>query len=511
MMQIPMSETEFPPVRRVVILGGGSAGWMAAAALSRVLATQVQFHLVESDEIATVGVGEATIPQIRHFNGALGLDEAEFVRQTQATFKLGIEFVNWGRPGDRYVHSFGLVGQDLGLVPFHHYWLRARRSGQAGDLADYAVNTLAARQGRFAPELHTPGQAPQAVFFAYHFDAGLYAAYLRRRSEAQGVIRHEGRVVEVVQRTHDGHIEALVLASGERVEGDLFIDCSGFRGLLIEETLKTGFDDWSHWLPVDRALAVPSESVGPPVPYTRATAHGAGWQWRIPLQHRVGNGHVYCSRDISDDEAAATLLSHVEGRPLAEPRLLRFTTGKRRKLWHKNVVAMGLASGFLEPLESTSLYLVQSSIARLLQFFPHAGCSAVDIEAHNRLADEEFERIRDFIILHYKATARDDTAFWRRCRDMEVPEPLARKLDLFRSSGRILRAPQDIFTEGSWLQVMVGQGLQAAGHHPLADQLTDAETGHFLAQLRESVARQVASLPLHQDFIREHCAATPPR
>lgn len=502
-----MSEFSQAPVRRIVILGGGSAGWMAAAALSKVLMGQVELHVVESEEIGTVGVGEATIPQIRQFNAGLQLDEAEFVRQTQATFKLGIEFVNWGGLVDRYMHSFGAVGQDLGMVAFQHYWLKARRDGRADDLSAYVLNTLAARAGRFAPEAHAPGLPPAPLHFAYHFDAGLYAAYLRRLSEAAGVRRHEGRVVDVRQRAHDGFIESLQLASGEVIEGDLFIDCSGFRGLLIEEVLKTGYVDWSQWLPMDRAVAVPCESAGPPPPYTRATAHGAGWQWRIPLQHRVGNGHVYCSRFISDDEATAVLLGNLEGRPLADPRPLRFTTGKRRQLWHKNVVAMGLASGFLEPLESTSLYLVQSGISRLIQFFPHAGFSQADIDAHNRQADEEFERVRDFIILHYKATERDDSPLWRHCRDMAVPESLQHKLDLFRHTGRILRAPQDIFTEVSWLQVLQGQRLQPRAYHPLADLLSADEAAHFVAGVGDAVRRQVASLPLHQDFIRAHCAA----
>jgi tryptophan 7-halogenase len=506
-----MLENSVSPVRRIVILGGGSAGWMAAAALSKVLMGRVAIHLVESEEIGTIGVGEATIPQIRHFNAALELNETEFVRKTQATFKLGIEFVNWGRKGESYIHSFGQVGQDLGMVAFHHYWLKMQRQGRAHGLCDYAVNTLAARAGRFAPEVHAEGSQSVPVFFAYHFDAGLYAAHLRQISEASGVRRHEGKVAEVIQRVSDGHVESLLLDSGEHIEGDLFIDCSGFRGVLIEQTLRTGYDDWSHWLPMDRAVAVPSLSNCPPTPYTRSTAHAAGWQWRIPLQHRMGNGHVYCSQFISDDEATAVLVNNLDGERLAEPRLLRFRTGKRRKLWNKNVVAMGLASGFLEPLESTSLYLVQSSISRLIQFFPHSGISIPDIEAHNRLADEEFERIRDFIILHYKATQRDDSPLWRQCRDMPVPEQLQQKLDLYRSTGRILRSHLDIFTEVSWLQVMEGQGLRPKAYHPLADLLNEDEAAHFLGTLRARVQQQVAGMPLHEDFIRTHCAAEPVR
>ncbi len=494
-------------VREVVIVGGGSAGWMVAAALAQVLEGQVRIQLLESDEIGTVGVGEATIPQMRLFNGALGIDEHDFVRATQGTYKLGIEFVDWGQRGERYLHSFGSVGQDLGLVPFHHYWVKMLRQGRAQPLGHYALNTVAALAGRFAPQAQAPGLPTVATAYAYHFDAGLYARYLRRTSEAKGVVRTEGRIADVQLRPGDGHVQAVVLADGRRVEGELFIDCSGFTGLLIERALHTGYEDWSHWLPCDRAVAVPCERTGPPEPYTRATARGAGWQWRIPLQHRIGNGHVFCSRHISEDEATAQLMAHLDGRPLAEPRPLRFVPGKRRKLWHRNVVAVGLASGFLEPLESTSLYLVQSSISRLLQFFPTLDFDPLNTAEHNRQADAEFERVRDFIILHYHLTRRDDTPFWTRVRKMELPATLTEKLALFRSTGRLFRAPSDIFSEVSWLQVLVGQGLVPQAHQPLADVLSDDEAAFFLANIERGVAQHAGAMPRHADYLAAHCAA----
>jgi len=506
-MQSDTTSASDAAISTIVIVGGGSAGWMAAAALAKMLEGSKTIRLVESEEIGTVGVGEATIPQMRLFNAALGLDEAEFVRATQGSFKLGIEFVNWGALGERYIHAFGNVGQDLGMVPFHHYWLKMRRLGRADALADYTLSNVAARAGRFAPLVRALGLPDMPLAYAYHFDAGLYARYLRGYSEKLGVRRSEGKVARVELRPADGHVQALLMENGERIEGDLFIDCTGFRGLLIEQALQTGYEDWSHWLPCDRALAVPTENVGPPPPYTRSTAGRAGWQWRIPLQHRTGNGHVYCSRFISDDEASAELLAQVEGRPLAEPRPLRFVTGKRKKLWNKNVVAMGLASGFLEPLESTSIYLVQSAISRLIQFFPSRGFNAVDIAEHNRLADEEFERVRDFIILHYHQTTRTDSPFWQHCRTMEVPAELRAKIALFRSAGRLLRGPQDIFNEVSWLQVMVGQGLQPQGYHPMADLLNADEGAYFLGNIKAGIARQVAGLPSHGEYLQRYCKA----
>jgi tryptophan 7-halogenase len=493
-------------IEKIIIVGGGSAGWMAAAALSNVLENGTQIRLIESDEISTVGVGEATIPQMRLFNGALGIDEDDFVRRTSGTFKLGIEFVNWGRVGDRYLHSFGDVGQGLGLIAFHHYWTRLHLAGKAPSLEPYTLNTVAAKQGKFARSVHAQQLPPMNVAHAFHFDAGLYARYLREYSEARGVARTEGKIVNTELRAADGFIEAIILENGERVPGDLFIDCSGFRGLLIEQALRTGYEDWTHWLPCDRAVAVPCENTGPPAPYTRSTALAAGWQWRIPLQHRVGNGYVFSSQHISEDEATAELLANLDGRPNAEPRTIRFKTGKRKKLWNKNCVAIGLASGFLEPLESTSIYLVQSSISRLLQFFPTKSFDPVDIDEHNRHADAEFECIRDFIILHYKATERNDSTLWNYCRNMEIPDGLALKIKLFQSSGRLFRAHADLFSEVSWLQVLQGQRIKPGSYHPLADQLTDDEASYFLASIESGIARQVRGMPTHADFIARNCA-----
>jgi tryptophan halogenase len=495
-------------LRSITIIGGGSAGWMAAAALADNFPDgALQIRLVESEEIGIVGVGEATIPHMVAFNAALGIDSDDFVRHTQGSFKLGIEFVNWGQRGERYFHTFGGVGQDIGLLPFHHLWTKAAAAGHARPLADYAISALACAQGRFAREAAAPGGPPQPLAHAFHFDAGLYARYLRRVAEANGVQRIEGRIVGTELRGDNGFVEAVVLEGGRRVEGDLFIDCSGFRGLLIEQALHTGYEDWSHWLPCDSAVAVPCATAGPPTPYTRATAHAAGWQWRIPLQHRIGNGHVYCSRYISQDEATAVLMSNLDGQALAEPRPLRFVTGKRRRHWHRNVVAMGLASGFMEPLESTSIYLVQASIARLLQFFPDRSFDARLIDEHNRQSDREWERIRDFLILHYHLTRRDDSAFWRACRSMAVPEAVNHAIELFSRQGRIVRQPGDLFTEPSWLQVMHGQGLTPAAWHALANQFSVEECSGFLANVHTQLAAAAAALPTHQAYIAQHCAA----
>jgi len=493
-------------VKRIVILGGGSAGWMTAAALAQAFQGSRSIRVVDSDAIGTVGVGEATIPQMRSFNHAIGLEEEEFLRRTKATFKLGIEFVDWGQLGERYLHTFGGVGRDMGLVAFHHFWVRMRNQGRAEPLEAYALNSLACEAQRFAPEARPPhlDGPPVPLSYAYHFDAGLYAATLRQISEARGVRRTEGRVRQVLQRPGDGFVTALVMESGEQIEGDLFIDCSGFHGVLIEDALHTGYDDWTHWLPCNRAVAVPCASVQPLTPFTRSTARSAGWQWRIPLQHRIGNGHVFSSEHLSEDEATATLLANLDGPALAEPRTLRFTTGKRKQMWNKNVVAVGLASGFLEPLESTSLYLVQSSISRLIQFFPHADFNQADIDEHNLQADEEFERIRDFIILHYHLTRRDDSPFWRHVRTMEVPETLRRKMQAFERAGHLHPLARDLFADPSWLQVMVGQGLMPRRHHPLADQLTDAECDFFLKHVHRHLAGIAQSLPHHADYVARY-------
>lgn len=494
---------------RIVIVGGGTAGWMAAAALSWFNEIGYQIELIESEDIGTVGVGEATIPGIIQFNQALKIDEDDFLRATQGTFKLGIEFVDWGKRGQRYMHAFGTVGRDLGLVTFHQYWLKARQLGIAKDLAAYALNNMAGLAGRMQRVTPAPGSHVPAMPYAFHFDAGLYAAYLRRGAEARHVKRTEGKVVDVRLHSDNGHVDSVLLENGTVVHGDFFIDCSGFRGLLIEEALHTGYEDWSHWLPCDRALAVPCASAKPPTPYTRATARSAGWQWRIPLQHRIGNGHVYCSHYISEDEACGQLLANLDGEALADPRPLKFVTGKRKKMWHRNVVAMGLAGGFMEPLESTSIHLIQSAITRLLKLCPGHGFAEADADEFNRQSDLEYERIRDFIILHYKATERDDTPFWRMCRDMPVPETLKRKINLFRGNGHLFHEAGDLFTEVAWLQVMIGQGIMPSGFHPLANQLDTADLAEFLTLVETVISREVGKMPSHADFIAGHCAATP--
>jgi tryptophan halogenase len=495
-------------LRRVVIVGGGTAGWMTAAALSKVLRDTVKVTLVESDEIGTVGVGEATIPMIRRFNQVLEIDEDDFLRKTQGTFKLAIEFVDWGAVGERYMHGFGRFGQELWPVEFEQYWLRMHLQGKAGDLAEYSITRSAALKNRFMRARPDLGNSPLAdVAHAFHFDAGLYARYLRGHAEGRGVDRVEGRIVDVTLNGFTGHVESILLDGGRRVEGDLFIDCSGFRGLLIEQVLRSGYEDWTHWLPCDRAVAVPCASASPLLPYTRATARTAGWQWRIPLQHRIGNGHVYCSRFISDDEATATLMANLDGEALAEPRPLRFTTGIRKKAWNRNVVAVGLSSGFMEPLESTSIHLIQTSIARLISFFPDREFRQVDIDEYNRQTRDEFEQIRDFLILHYHATRRDDTPFWRHCRTMEVPASLQRRMELFRSRGRIFREGLELFSEVAWLQVIHGQGLRPAACHPLAQARSEQELAEYLESVRSVIAKCVEVMPTHEQFIAENCAA----
>jgi tryptophan 7-halogenase len=496
-------------IRNIVIVGGGTAGWMAAATFAKVFEGRFSVRLIESEEIGTVGVGEATVPHLKRFNQILEIDEAEFVRETRGTFKLGIQFVDWARIGDSYIHGFGDIGFDYGLLPFHQYWLKAHHEGRTGPLDEYSLNTLAAIRGKFMTSASdAPPNSPLAnIAYAYHFDAGLYAKYLRRYAEKRDVRRTEGKVVEVVQRPSDGFIEAVVLASGERIEGDLFIDCSGFRGLLIEQTLHAGYEDWSHWLPCDRAVAIPCENVGPPTPYVRCTARAAGWTWRIPLQHRTGNGYVYSSAHISDDEATATLLKQLDGKPLADPRVLRFTGGQRRRPWDKNVVAIGLASGFLEPLESTSIYLIQSGIARLVNLFPDEGFSPVVVDRYNAQAAFEIERIRDFIILHYCATERDDTPFWRYCRSMDIPRPLAETIALFRDSGRFFRNAEEMFALTSWVEVMIGQRILPRRWHPVVDLMPEDKLLELTEGVRKVIAHCVDAMPRHDQFIARHCAA----
>jgi len=495
------------PIARIAIIGGGTAGWMAAAALARVLGPQgPAITLVESEEIGTVGVGEATIPPIQAFNALLGIDEDSFVRATQGTFKLGIEFVDWLRPGHRYFHPFGVHGVDRGAVPFEAMWQRLRMAGEAAPLEAYSICAAAARAGRFMrPQ---PGNTPLAhIGYAFHFDAALYARFLRSHAEAQGVVRQEGRVVEVARDARPERIAAVVLADGTRIAADLFIDCTGFRGLLIGETLGAGFEDWGHWLPNDRAVAVPTAPAGPPAPFTRSTAHGAGWQWRIPLQHRTGIGHVYASRHISDDEATATLLAHLDGEPLAEPRLLRFRTGRRDRFWIGNCVALGLASGFMEPLESTSIHLIQAGIARLLEMLPTRAFEAADIRRYNRLMAAEFESIRDFLILHFHATERRDTPYWRQLAAMPIPDSLAERIAIYDRTGRVFREADELFTKTSWLAVMDGQGLHPGAYDPIAAGIPIEELRARLDRIATVTRVAVGHIPAHADFIARHCAA----
>lgn len=514
MADLPISSHGSAPseaIRSIVIVGGGTAGWMAASLLARLLPHGTAVRLIESEDIGTVGVGEATIPQIRLFNQALGLDENAFIAATQATLKLGIEFQNWGRVGESYIHAFGLVGMDLGIVPFHHYWLRARAqglvSGDAADLWAYCPNAAVARAERFERLSDIGGGRLGSLGYAFHFDAGLYARFLRQYAEQRGVIRTEGVVVGHGLDAQTGHVRHLILSSGEQVAADMFVDCSGFRGLLIEQALHAGYEDWSDMLPANRAWAVPSENTRPPRPYTQSIARDAGWQWRIPLQHRTGNGHVFSTEFISEDEARHQLLTHLEGRPLAEPRLLRFVTGRRKLVWKHNVLALGLASGFLEPLESTSIHLIQSCLARFVAMFPSRGFDAREIAEYNRQTALEFERIRDFLVLHYTATERQDSTFWRHCRALERPDSLTSRLDLWASHGRIYRQPEDLFHDPAWLQVLVGQGIMPRGYHPFADSLSAPDLVEFLANIRAVIARTIAPMPSHQAWLGANARA----
>lgn len=502
--------TQAEPLRskplRIVIAGGGTSGWMVAAAMAHFLEGGFHVSLVESDEIGTVGVGEATIPQIRLFNDALGLDENAFLAATQGTFKLAIEFVGWRKPGERYMHAFGDVGRDVGMLPFHQNWVRAKHEGIAQDVSAYSLNNLAALDNRMQRGAARTAKMLPDMPYAFHFDAGLYARYLRRFAEARGVARTEGKIVEVRRNGESGDVSSLRLDNGAEIAGDVFIDCTGFRGLLIEETLKAGYEDWTHWLPCNRALAVPSERAKDFTPYTRSTAHSAGWQWRIPLQHRTGNGIVYSSDYLSDDEAASRLLAGLDGQALADPRPIKFVTGKRREMWKNNVIAVGLASGFMEPLESTSIHMIQSAISRILKLLPGRTTTQADRDEYNRQSDFEYERIRDFLILHYIANERDEP-FWKACRERPIPETLAHKLRLWRGNGHITREHEELFTEVGWFQVLVGQGIVPTGTHPIANSISKADLQEYMDVIAKLNAREVAQMPDHEAFVAQHCAA----
>lgn len=487
----------------IIIAGGGTAGWMTAAALSR-FAPHCSITLVESDAIGTIGVGEATIPQIHLFNSALGFDEAQFVRETKATFKLGIEFDGWLRPGASYMHAFGSIGQGIGLLPFQHYWMRAAQAGFAKPLQRFSLNELAARSMRMQRGRRTE-KSPEMPY-AYHFDASLYAAYLRKIAEGQGVKRIEGMIAQVERDGESGDIAALLLQGGEKISGDFFIDCSGFRALLIAGALGTEFDDWSHWLPCDRAVAVPCEGGGDFTPYTRSIARQSGWQWRIPLQHRIGNGHVFSSAHISDDEATAILLANLDGEPTADPRPIRFTTGMRRQHWHRNCLAIGLSAGFMEPLESTSIHLIQSAISRFLAMLPAGKSDPAMVDEFNRQSTFEWTRIRDFLILHYWANAREGEPFWDNVRHMELPDTLMRKIAQWRASAFIHREHEELFTEVGWLQVLIGQAIIPDSYNPIANQLPLDDLRAFLDQYEQFCVEEVRQMPRHLDFVQNFAA-----
>lgn len=486
--------------KRVVIAGGGTAGWMTAAAMGKVLEKVCDVTLIESDAIGTVGVGEATIPTLVTYNRLIGVDEAKWMAAVRGTFKLGIAFENWTDVGHRYIHSFGITGKDHWTAGFQHFWHRGRELGVAREFGDYCLELVAGEQERFA---HLPDLG---LNYAYHIDATAYAALLRQLAESHGVKRREGKIAEV-RRAENGDIDSLLMDDGSVIEGDLFIDCTGFRALLIEGALGVGYEDWTHWLPCDRAFAVQTKSDRHPRPYTRSIAHEAGWRWQIPLQHRTGNGTVFCSKYMSEDEARAKLLADVEGEVLTEPRLIRFRTGTRRAHWHRNCIAIGLSSGFIEPLESTSIHLIQRSVMRLMQMFPRGPVHQPDVDEFNRQTAYETEHIRDFIILHYHLTNRTDTPFWRHVRSMDVPESLRHRMRLFAETGRVFRANDELFAENSWTQVMLGQGITPASHHPVADVMNEDEVKRFLDYIIENVNRTAAGLPKHGDYLARYCPA----
>jgi tryptophan halogenase len=494
-----------PLLKNIVIAGGGTAGWMTAAALSSLLGPdKLSITLIESEEIGSIGVGEATIPDIINFNHLLGIDEADFIRETSATFKLGIEFIDWGRKGERYIHPFGGHGVDMNGYDFHQYWLCSRAAGNPHPIDDYSLCAVAARHGRFTHPDPNPRSVLSHIRYAYHFDASLYARYLRAYAEKRGVRRVEGKIRTVVQAPETGHITQLDLEDGRSVEGEFFFDCSGFRSLLLGQALGVGHIDWSHWLPCNSALAVPSAHSGSLTPYTRVTAKASGWQWRIPTQVRTGNGHVYCRDFISDDEAASVLLSGLDGEALASPRTIRFTAGHRQTFWKKNCIAIGLSAGFLEPLESTSIYLIQEGISRFISLFPDSTLSDVLREEYNRHMKTEFEQVRDFIILHFKATKRDDSPFWDYCRNMTIPDSLTHKIDLFRHGGRAFRYEDELFSRSSWVAVFLGQNIAPDSCDPVIASLPANEVMASVESMRTAIEQATRQMPTHEEILKRY-------
>ena len=499
-------------IENVIIVGGGTAGWMAAAALSRLRAgRQVAITLIESEEIGTVGVGEATIPPFLDFNKLLEIDEREMLAAVQGSFKLGIQFVNWGKIGDSYIHPFGNYGYQVNGISFHHIWHKYRQAGDRRPIQVFNIETMAAHFGRFARTADYEREDLPPINYAYHIDASRYAKFLRSYAETRGVVRREGKVADVTLDGESGFVSSVTMDDGEIIKGDLFIDCSGFRGILIEQALKTGYEDWSNYLPCNRAVALPClrEDGSGPLPYTRATAHSAGWQWQVPLQHRNGNGHVYCSSFMSDDEALGILLKNIAGKPGAEPNFLRFVTGRRKKFWNKNVVALGLASGFMEPLESTSIHLINTGINKLIALLSLDGITQAQEDAFNRLTGKEYDRIRDFLILHYNATSRDDSDFWNYCRNMSVPDSLTEKIELFRLNGQIFREDDELFTETSWAAVMMGQGHMMGGHNAMADTVKEPATQNEVDAMEKSIQFVVQHMPSHGEYLQKYCPAMP--
>ena len=490
-------------IRRVVIAGGGTAGWMAAAALSKTFGKVLDITLVESEEIGTVGVGEATIPTLVTFHRLLEIKEQEFMAAVQGTIKLGISFENWLDIGHRYIHSFGISGKDHWSAGFQHFWMRGRELGIASGYEDYCFELKAALEDRFA---HLPRGG---INYAYHMDASLYARFLRSFSERHGMRRVEGKIVEVQTDAASGNITALKLADGAVIEGDLFIDCTGFRALLIGRTLNVGYEDWSHWLFNDSALATQTTAVRDAVPYTRAIAGTAGWQWRIPLQHRVGNGIVYSSRYISDDEAKHEFLSSLEGEVIKDPWPIRFRPGRRLKCWYKNCVALGLAGSFIEPLESTTIHLIQRGIVHLLRMFPRV-IAQTEVDQYNAQLDAELQHVRDFVVLHYTLTNRRDTPYWEAISHMPIPETLRHRIELFRETGHVFRVPDELFAENSWIQVMMGQGVSPRQYHRTADVMEEADLRRFLDDIRRQVLGSVQQIPAHMDYLRSYCPAPKP-